>query len=151
MNQTTMSHIFLVILSERDCCADHQTTLRAFSEKHEAECYMDDMRHKMSFNAGLEEAVCRILENGWDKEHPAPTSPGEDAWDTPAYTVYREAQDAYYEARRVETDRLLALVGFDKTVPFCHRSDSHLFIREVPFGFEVVKPAEEEPVAQAAE
>jgi hypothetical protein len=150
MNQTTMSHIFLVILSERDCCNDSQTTLRAFSAKHEAECYMEDIRHKMSFNAGLEEAVCRILEEGWDKEHPEPTRPSEDEWNTPAYNEYRQAQDAHYEARRVETDRLLALVGFDKTLPFTRYQEYHLFVREVPFGFEVVKPTTED-LAQAAE
>jgi hypothetical protein len=148
MNQTTMSHIFLVILSERSCCEPMQTTLRAFGEKCQAECYMDDMKHRMSFNKGLEEAVCRILEAGWDKEYPAPTRPSDEALrDDDTYNEFRRAEDAHYEARRVETDRLLALVGFDKTIPFVH-DDSTLFIREVPFGFEVVKPEE---VAQAAE
>jgi hypothetical protein len=151
MNQTTMSHIFLLILSERDCCSNHETTIRAFSEKHEAECYMEDMRHRISFNAGLEEAVMRIMETGWEKSHPEPIAPSDDEWNTPAYNEYRQAQDAYYEARRVETDRLLALVGYDKTVPYYRHHDSHLFLREVPFGLEVAKPATEEPMAQAAE
>jgi len=149
MNQTTMSHIFLVIASERDCCANRETTLRAFGEKYEAESYMEDIKRRVAHNEGLGDAVERMMEATWDKEHPALPCPDNDpqgGYDN--YNAWCEKDNVRRDARWEETKRLLALVGYDNDIARQAGRDSDIFLREVPFGFEVVKPEE---VAQAAE
>lgn len=142
---TTMSHIYLVILSVRDCCSDHQTTLRAFSEKYEAESYMEGKVRDMARNQGLLDAVDRIMEATWDKTHIRPEYP---SCGDESYEERRKEYDTYSDARCAEAERLQTMVGWE---PALHERDEyHLWIKEVPFGFEVVKPATEE-VAQAAE
>lgn len=145
MIENTVSHIFLVVLTiGYNCCDRIERTLRAFSHKGDAESYKSDMQRQIEYNRGLYDAVSHMVREGWEKVNPVVEYPDYNDSD---YDVKREAHDAYLNARSAEYDRLLALVGWKKELDLHYESEYHLHIQEVPFGFEVVKPAEEEQVA----
>jgi hypothetical protein len=100
---------------------------------------MEDMKRQVSHNAGLEDAVWRLMEAGWEKENIAPTGCEHDAWDSPAYQAYRLASDTYRTARSVEVDRLRSLVGWKADLSLYGEEEWELYIQEVPFGVEVVE------------
>ncbi len=151
---STMSYIYLVILTAGySCCDQLHRTLRAFTDKKDAESYMSEMRHTISRNVGLQHAVDVLMSDMWDKVNPAPICPPAGSNDDyNSYNAYCDADNSHREARRVEHDRLLALVGWKADLNLHWEEEYDLHIQEVPLGFEVVAPpASEEQVAQAAE
>ncbi len=149
MNQTTMSHVFLVVLTFGSYEDTVHRTLRGFGDKKDAESYMSEMRHRISHNLGLYSAIKAIMRTTWEKENPSPTYP--DNGSQQERDAYYEALSSHQSAESAEWDRLAAIVGWDRTLDLRWEEEYDIYLQEVPFGFEVVKPAEEEPVAQAAE
>jgi len=151
MIQNTVSYIYLVILTAGySCCDQLHRTLRAFTDKGDAESYMKDARHRISRNVGLQHAVDVLMSDMWDKQHPSlPCPPNEGEGAMEAYNAWCEKDNAHRDARRAEQDRLLALVGWDATLNLHWEEEYDLHIQEVPLGFEVVASPTE--VAEAAE
>lgn len=150
MIENTVSYIYLVILTVGyNCCDRMERTLRAFSDKKDAENYMSDMQRQIAHNMGLRDAVSHIMHDTWDKVNPEPTYP--DYSTDRDEAEYNKLRDAYYthsEARGKEVERLLALVGWKKELDTYYESEYHLHIQEVPFGFEVVKPPTVEEMSE---
>lgn len=160
MIQNTVSYIYLVILTAGySCCDQLHRTLRAFTDKKDAESYMSDMRHTISRNMGLQHAVSEIMRDVWDKANPAPICPShptcssdeEIEESTKAYNVFSEKDNAHRDARYAEEARLLALVGWKGDLNLHWEEEYDLHIQEVPLGFEVVAPPISEEMSQAAE
>lgn len=150
MNQTTMSHIFLVFLTFGRYEDTVHRPLRSFGTKEEAESYMSGQRHLISYNMGLMEAVQRLMSDTWDKQHKEPTYP-DNSTDQERDSYY-EARNSYHDARRAELDRLLSLVGWKEDLNTHWEEEYDLYIKEIPFGFEVVKETtSEDEMRQAAE
>jgi hypothetical protein len=145
MIENTVSHIFLVILTiGYNCCDRMERTLRAFSDKRDAERYMSDMQRQIAYNMGLRHAVDHMMGEMWDKEHPSPPYPDYNAdLSIEDYNARRDVYYAHSDLRCKEVDRLLALVGWKKELDTYHEEEYHLHIQEVPFGVEVVTPPTE--------